>query len=142
MRPKSKIERYIEKLMGSEGIITESEKSRYYTSHGRTIRISDHIGKTSDGSISIIFDDEDPKEYIVHSHIDGRVIIVNYRNLQTIVKAFVLLSSMFLSMRIQPLPVVTPKQPASDEETILGIPISKIPPRRLNHIKQQLKNIK
>ena len=52
--------------------------SRYYHfNQGKFIlRISDHIGKTSDGNVSFIID---PNGYLLHNHITDHISILPYK---------------------------------------------------------------
>ena len=65
MRSKNKIEKYLDRLIKKHnGILVESEKSRYYSIRGRTLRVSDHVGINS-GNISILLDNSDQEYYIL-----------------------------------------------------------------------------
>lgn len=95
MRAKSKIEKYLDKLCKKfNGKSIESEKSRYYSFNNRVLRISDHVGKNSTGSISIIFDTFDPGNYILYGHSSGKIYILDYKKLKEFVKNFVIISNL------------------------------------------------
>ena len=103
MRVADKIEKYAAKLIKEyKGEVVESEKSRYFNIKGRILRISDHIGSNSSGSISIIIPDfSDKNEYIVHAHSSGSISIASYEQVKDIVRSFVYMSS-FMTEILQP----------------------------------------
>jgi len=89
MRDKDKIEKYLDRLIKKyNGTLQESEKSRYYSIHGRILRISDHVGIHS-GNISIIFDSSDKNNYIIHGHTSGNISVLNYKQAKEFVRSFV-----------------------------------------------------
>lgn len=101
VRPKDKLETYVERLMKQYGICncTESAglKSRYYTINSKVLRISDHIGSSSDAHVSIIvpaFRDTD-QQYIIHAHRSGQISVVPYEKVKEVVRSFFYLSSIF-----------------------------------------------
>lgn len=76
IRPKDKIERYIDSLIKKYGKCEFSAglKSRYYTIQGKVLRISDHVGVHNDAYLSIIvpyFNTGD--NYILHAHNGGQI---------------------------------------------------------------------
>ena len=80
-----KLNKYLHKLVSqSKGEIIYSQRSTYYHIRGRVIRVSDHIGRNSDGSISIIYDASGSDRYIVHAHGSGMISIVNYENVKNL----------------------------------------------------------
>lgn len=88
MRTKDKIEKYLDRLIKKyNGNIVESEKSRYYSVKGRTLRISDHVGINS-GNISIILLNNS-SEYVIHGHSSGNISILNYNQTKEFVRTFV-----------------------------------------------------
>jgi hypothetical protein len=96
MRQKDKIEKYLDKLIKKHnGTLQESEKSRYYSVRGRILRVSDHVGKSSDGCISIIFDSSDQGHYIIHGHSSGNISVLNYEQAKEFVRSFVRTSFLF-----------------------------------------------
>jgi flagellar biosynthesis chaperone FliJ len=73
--------------------------SRYYHfNQGKFIlRISDHIGKTSDGNVSFIID---PNGYLLHNHTTDHISILPYKKACKIIKALATLSEVNASMNI------------------------------------------
>lgn len=96
MRPKDKIEKYLDRLIKKHnGALQESELSRYYSVRGRILRVSDHVGKQSDGCISIIFDLSDQGNYIIHGHSSGNISVLNYEQTKEFVRSFIRTSFLF-----------------------------------------------
>ena len=96
MRQKDKIEKYLDRLIKKHnGALQESELSRYYSIRGRILRVSDHVGKSSDGCISIIFDSSDQGHYIIHGHSSGNISVLNYEQTKEFVRSFVRTSFLF-----------------------------------------------
>jgi len=96
MRQKDKIEKYLDRLIKKHnGCLQESELSRYYSVRGRILRVSDHVGKSSDGCISIIFDSSDQGNYIIHGHSSGNVSVLSYEQTKEFVRSFIRTSFLF-----------------------------------------------
>lgn len=96
MRTKDKIEKYLDRFLKKHnGTLVESELSRYYSFRGRILRVSDHVGKTSDGNISIIFDSSDQGNYIIHGHTSGNISVLNYEQCKEFVRSFIRTSFLF-----------------------------------------------
>ena len=101
MRQKDKIEKYLDRLIKKHnGALQESELSRYYSIRGRILRVSDHVGKSSDGCISIIFDSSDQGHYIIHGHSSGNISVLNYEQTKEFVRSFVRTSFLFKEIGI------------------------------------------
>lgn len=109
MRSKNKIEKYLDKLIKKHnGILVESEKSRYYSVRGRTLRVSDHVGINS-GNISILLDNSDQGHYIIHGHTSGNISVLNYEQTKEFVRSFVQCSFIYADISIaKPMPGITP----------------------------------
>ena len=90
-----KLNKYLHSVVKKHnGNIIYSQRSTYYHICGRIIRVSDHVGKNSDGSISIIYDAAMSDHYIIHAHVSGMVSIVNYENLKGIIKSFTIMPAL------------------------------------------------
>lgn len=105
IRPKDKIERYLDSLTKKYGSCTMSAglRSRYYTIDNKVLRISDHIGAHNDAHMSIIvpsFRNSD-QQYIVHAHNCGQISIVPYEKAKELVRSFFYLSAIFGEVIIQ-----------------------------------------
>ena len=105
IRPKDKIEKYLDSLTKKYGSCTMSAglRSRYYTIDNKVLRISDHIGAHNDAHMSIIvpsFRNSD-QQYIVHAHNCGQISIVSYEKAKELVRSFFYLSAIFGEVIIQ-----------------------------------------
>jgi hypothetical protein len=99
IRPKDKIEKYLDTLAKKYGSCTVSAglRSRYYSIDNKVLRISDHIGAHNDAHMSIIvpsFRSTD-QQYIVHAHNCGQISIVPYDKAKELVRSFFYLSAIF-----------------------------------------------
>lgn len=122
MRPKDKIEKYLDRLIKKHnGLLVESEYSRYYSIKGRVLRISDHVGKTSDGNISIIFDSSDQGHYIVHGHTSGNVSVLNYEQVKELVRSFVRTAYLFTDISRTTSASVRTVEPNNDEIKVAAV---------------------
>lgn len=122
MRPKDKIEKYLDRLIKKHnGLLVESERSRYYSVKGRVLRVSDHIGKTSDGNLSIIFDSSDQGHYIVHGHTSGNISVLNYEQVKEFVRSFIRTSYLFTDISQTASENVRTIEPNSDEIKVAAV---------------------
>lgn len=100
MRPKDKIEKYLCTLVKKHnGSLIESDKSRYYSVRGRTLRVSDHVGINS-GNISILLDNSDKGHYIIHGHTSGNISVLNYEQIKEFVRTFVQCSYIYSDISV------------------------------------------
>ena len=131
-----KVDRYIAKFAESVEFSSVSA-SRYYKLYGKVIRVSDHIGNTSDGIYHIIIK---PNGYLIHHPVSGTINIVTYEQ----VKEFIRVFSLFPVPNEPIFSEVRTKEPLiSDEENIdlskknnyiLGVHKSKFSEGQLNGI--------
>ena len=122
MRPKNKIEKYLDRLIKKHnGLLIESESSRYYSVKGRVLRISDHVGKNSDGNLSIIFDSSDQGHYIVHGHTSGNISVLNYEQAKEFVRSFVRTSYLFTDISKTSSENVRTMEPDSNEVKVAAV---------------------
>lgn len=122
MRPKDKIEKYLDRLIKKHnGLLVESERSRYYSVKGRVLRVSDHVGKTSDGNLSIIFDSSDQGHYIVHGHTSGNISVLNYEQVKEFVRSFIRTSYLFTDISQTASENVRTIEPNSDEIKVAAV---------------------
>ena len=110
MREKNKIEKYLDKLIKKHnGVLVESEKSRYYSVRGRILRVSDHVGINSSGNVSILLDNSDQGHYIIHGHTSGNISVLNYEQAKEFVRSFVQCSFIYADISIaKSMPEITP----------------------------------
>lgn len=139
MRPKDKIEKYLNRLIKKhKGVLQESEKSRYYSVRGRILRVSDHVGKTSDGCISIIFDSSDQGNYIIHGHSSGNISVLNYEQTKEFVRSFVRTSFLFKDLSsavpttVRAEEIITSEK---EQEILVKALKENFTPKQLNQIK-------
>ena len=88
-----KLHKYAKKYCSGEIIVSTLGNSYYYHfNNGKFIlRISDHIGKNSDGKVSIIID---KNGYMLHNHSTGSVYIETYENIKAFIRSLAVMSSM------------------------------------------------
>lgn len=88
-----KLHKYAKKYCSGEIIVSTIGNSYYYHfNNGKFIlRISDHIGKNSDGKVSIIID---KNGYMLHNHSTGSVYIETYENIKAFIRSLSVMSSM------------------------------------------------
>ena len=106
IRPKDKVENYLEKLIKQYGTCncTESSglRSRYYTINTKVLRISDHVGVGNDAYVSIIVPSfrNSEEQYIIHAHKSGQISVVSYEKVKELVRSFFYLSSIFSEVSV------------------------------------------
>ena len=83
-----KLDKYLKKICPE---YIESTRSRYYRFNNYILRISDHVGANSSGSYSIIISND---SYILHTHSNGSVTILNYKQVLMFVKTLKICSSL------------------------------------------------
>ena len=86
-----KLHKYAKKYCDGDIVISKLGNSYYYHfNKGKFIlRISDHIGKNSDGNISIIIEDG---RYILYNHTTGITTLETYNSIKILVKSLAILS--------------------------------------------------
>ena len=91
-----KLHKYAQKYCDGEIVISTLGNSYYYHfNNGKfVLRISDHIGRNSDGKVSIIID---KNGYLLHNHNTGSVYIETYEN----IKAFIRSLSVFSEVNVK-----------------------------------------
>lgn len=121
-----KLNKYLHSVVRKHnGNVIYSQRSTYYHICGRIIRVSDHVGKNSDGSISIIYDAAMSDHYIIHAHASGMVSIVNYENLKGIIKSFAIMPALIGITSSKPVSTQQAKEEKKTTEvnknTIFGV---------------------
>lgn len=135
-----KLNKYLHKLIShSKGEVIYAPRSTYYHISGRVIRVSDHIGRNSDGSISIIYDASGSDRYIVHAHGSGMISIVDYENVKKIIKSFTILPAMIGILSGTSNTVI---QKVIDNNTVLGHNINEFSKGQRNQINQYIEQNK
>ena len=92
-----KLHKYAQKYCDGEVIVSANGNSYYYHfNNGKFIlRISDHIGRNSDGKASIIID---KNGYLLHNHCTGAVYIETYENIKKLIQSLAVFSSVNIKM--------------------------------------------
>ena len=92
-----KLHKYAQKYCDGEIITSANGNSYYYHfNNGKFIlRISDHIGRNSDGKASIIID---KNGYLLHNHNTGSVYIETYENIKKLIRSLAVFSSVNVKM--------------------------------------------
>ena len=88
-----KLHKYAQKYCDGEIVVSTLGNSYYYHfNNGKfVLRISDHIGRNSDGKVSIIID---KNGYMLHNHSTGSVYIETYENIKAFIKSLSVMSAM------------------------------------------------
>lgn len=123
------VDKYLSKFANKIGESTTG-KSRYYEMDNRIIRVSDHIGRNSDGCFHIIVK---PNGYLIHHPATGTVNICTYREVQEFIR-----SLKFIPINITETQTLVV---ANKDESILGIPLSAFTPGQINSIMSIVKKI-
>ena len=66
-----------------------AKRSNYYRFGSNIIRLSDHIGRNSSGSHSIIIDRRGG--YMVHTHSNGNIVLMNYEEIKRFISTLALI---------------------------------------------------
>ena len=92
-----KLHKYAQKYCDGEVIVSANGNSYYYHfNNGKFIlRISDHIGRNSDGKVSIIID---KNGYLLHNHNTGSVYIETYENIKEFIRSLSVFSKVNMKM--------------------------------------------
>ena len=131
-----KVDKYLQKACDQ---YVESDRSAYYRFGGKIIRVSDHIGNTSDGTFHIIVK---PNGYLIHHPLTGTIHIVDYEQVKEFIRVFRLFPFADLTNQpdaLEPSPVkeLTERVANSDgADSILGVPAAMFTKGQLNVIRQ------
>ena len=109
-----KVDKYIMKF-ATDVEFSAVSKSRYYKVCGKIIRVSDHIGNTSDGVYHIIVK---PNGYLIHHPNTGTVNIVTYEQVKEFIRVFQL-----FPVQLGPISdkLTTNERLVSDEENMTNL---------------------
>lgn len=129
------VDKYIQKF---STLIGESQdgRSHYYQIGKRVVRVSDHIGRNSDGSIHIIVK---PNGYILHYPSTGDVAICNYRQVQELIRTISILPD--ISAAVPPQYIVIANG-NGNEDNVMGIPVNCFTDGQLMGIKKMVNKVK
>ena len=92
-----KLHKSAQKYCDGEVVISTLGNSYYYHfNNGKfVLRISDHIGRNSDGKVSIIID---KNGYLLHNHNTGSVYIETYENIKAFIRSLAVFSEVNVKM--------------------------------------------
>lgn len=107
------VDKYLAKFSKKIGE-SASGNSKYYQIEDKVIRVSNHIGKNSDGLFQIIVK---PNGYIIYHPGTGTINICNYRQVQEFIRTISLFP---VDERLKQEIVLAGNQ----DQTVLGIPIT------------------
>jgi hypothetical protein len=106
-RPKDKLDKYLVSLCKKHnGNYVHTKNSSYYDFNGRVIRVSDHIGKNSSGSIHFIVTDNN---YLLYYCNTQKIRVMNYKCVKEFCRSFIFLSPMLADL-------TNPNQPTFEIE--------------------------
>ena len=94
-----RVHRYAKKYCDGKIVDAQTSESKYYhfNSGKFILRISNHIGKNSDGNVSIIID---KNGYMLHNHPTGSIQIITWEEIKKFIRALATLSGINISMNI------------------------------------------
>ena len=91
-RPIDKLDKYLISLCKKHNHnYVQTKSSAYYDFNGRVIRVSDHIGKNSSGSIHFIITDN---TYLLYYNGTQKIRVMNYEEVKEFCRSFIFLSPM------------------------------------------------
>lgn len=91
-RPIDKLDKYLISLCKKHNHnYVQTKSSSYYDFNGRVIRVSDHIGKNSSGSIHFIITDN---TYLLYYNGTQKIRVMNYKEVKEFCRSFLFLSPM------------------------------------------------
>lgn len=127
-----KVDKY---LMRFTKTITYSTRSGYYNINGNIIRVSDHIGRNSDGVFHIIIR---PNAYLIYHQDSAQIEVVSYKRVLEFIRVITLFKTSYLSA------VYNPKIPIENDnrkmiEEALNIDIERFTNGEINAIADIIK---
>ena len=95
-RPLDKLDKYLVSLCKKhKGNYVHTKNSSYYDFNGRVIRVSDHIGKNSSGSIHFIVTDNN---YLLYYNGTQKIRVMDYESVKDFCRSFIFLSPMLADL--------------------------------------------
>lgn len=125
------VDKYISKFAKKVGE-SASGNSKYYQIEDKVIRVSNHIGKNSDGMYQIIVK---PNGYIVYHPGTGTINICSYRQVQEFIRTISLFP---VDERLKQEIIVAGVQ----DQMVLGIPITAMSAGQISVVKNIVNKIK
>ena len=125
------VDKYISKFAKKVGE-SATGHSKYYQIEDKVIRVSNHIGKNSDGLFQIIVK---PNGYIIYHPGTGTINICNYRQVQEFIRTISLFP---VDDRLKQEIVIE----ANKDQTVLGLPISALSEGQADSVRKIVEKIK
>lgn len=125
------VDKYIAKFAKKIGE-SASGNSKYYQVEDKVIRVSNHIGKNSDGLFQIIVK---PNGYVIYHPGTGTINICNYRQIQEFIRTI----SLFPVDERQKQEIVVAGE---QDQMVLGIPLTAMTDGQVSTIKSIVNKIK
>lgn len=95
-RPIDKLDKYLVSLCKKhKGNYVHTKSSSYYDFNGRVIRVSDHIGKNSSGSIHFIVTDNN---YLLYYCNTQKIRVMDYKCVKDFCRSFIFISPMLADL--------------------------------------------
>ncbi len=127
-----KVDKY---LMRFTKTITYSARSRYYNINGSIIRVSDHIGRNSDGVFHIIIR---PNAYLIYHQDSAQIEVVSYKRVLEFIRAITLFKISHFNAAIYP-KIAAESDNGKIVEEALNIDIEKFTKGEINAIASIIK---
>ena len=134
-RPIDKLDKYLVSLCKKHNHnYVHTKSSSYYDFNGRVIRVSDHIGKNSSGSIHFIITDN---TYLLYYNGTQKIRVMNYEEVKEFCRSFLFLSPMLSDLCNNTTQFEIEKEKAStnDANMIKGLN------QKVNALKNEKKNL-
>lgn len=134
-RPIDKLDKYLVSLCKKHNAnYVHTKNSSYYDFNGRVIRVSDHIGKNSSGSIHFIITDN---IYLLYYNGTQKIRVMNYEEVKEFCRSFIFLSPMLsdLCNNTTQFEIEKEKANSNDANMIKGLN------QKVNALKNEKKNL-
>ena len=134
-RPIDKLDKYLISLCKKHNHnYVQTKSSAYYDFNGRVIRVSDHIGKNSSGSIHFIITDN---TYLLYYNGTQKIRVMNYEEVKEFCRSFIFLSPMLsdLCNNTTQFEIEKEKTNSNDANMIKGLN------QKINALKNEKKNL-
>ena len=129
-RPIDKLDKYLASLCKKHnGNYVHTKNSAYYDFNGRVIRVSNHIGKNSSGSIHFIITDGN---YLLYYNGTQKIRVMNYEQVKDFCRSFIFLSPMLADL-------ANPDQPTFEIEKEKNNPNNT---KRVNELNAKIAQLK
>ena len=134
-RPLDKLDKYLVSLCKKHNEnYVHTKNSSYYDFNGRVIRVSDHIGKNSSGSIHFIVTDNN---YLLYYNGTQKIRVMSYEQVKDFCRSFIFLSPMLsdLCSNTTQFEIEKEKANPNDANMIKGLN------QKVNALKNEKKNL-